>query len=102
MMKRKGQVGIPIDPGDTSNVFTLSLPVGSEILSASFKVDNGDYLLLVHYTADEDNSNASFQEFHFKTMRYASPQDIGSQDHQSIHLCSIREGLYTYGVFYTP
>lgn len=102
MMKRNGQVGIPIDPGDTSNVFTLYLPVSSEILSASFKSDNGDYFLLVHYMANEDNSNASFKAFHFETMRYTSSDDFYSKEHHSVHLCSIREGLYTYGVFYTP
>lgn len=101
-MKREGQVGIPIDPGDTSNSFTLCLPIGAKILSASFKADNGDYFLLVHYIANEDNSHATFKEFQFQTMRYASSEEIISKDHQSVHLCSIREGLYTYGVFYTP
>ena len=48
-MKRTGQIGVSIDPGDTSNSFILLLPEDAEILSASFTCDNGDYFLLVNY-----------------------------------------------------
>ena len=101
-MKREGQIGVPIDPGEVSNVFMLQLPISTEIKSASFQSENGDYLLLIHYIADEDNFHAKFKEFKFKTTRYSSSEDICSKDSKSIHLCSIPEGLYTYGVFYAP
>lgn len=101
-MKRKGQLGVPIDPGEASTVFTISLPISAEIQSASFQADNGDYLLFIYYIANEDNSHSRFKEFRFKTKRYSSSEKISSKDHQTIHLCSISEGLYTYGVFYTP
>lgn len=101
-MKREGQLGVTIDPGESSNDFTLSLPVSTKIQSASFQAENGDYLLFIHYIAAEDNSHSQFKEFKFKTKRYSPSEEISSTDSKTIHLCSICEGLYTYGVFYTP
>lgn len=101
-MKREGQLGVPIDPGEVSNVFTLFLPESAAIKSASFQSDNGDYILIIHYVANEDNSNTTFKKFSFKTMRYMSSMEVAPKDHQFVHLCSVHEGLYTYEVFYTP
>ena len=102
MNEREGNIRLPVDPGEVSNVVTLSLPVSANIKSASFQADNGDYLLIIQYTADEDNSNSPFKDFRFETKRYFPSEEIFSTDSKTRHLCSIREGLYTYGVFYTP
>ena len=102
MKKREGNIKVPIDPGEVNDFFTLQLPVGAEIRSASFASDNGDYFLVIHYMAYEDNRHSQFKEFRFETKRYFPSEEISSSDSKTVHLCSLREGLYTYGVFYTP
>ena len=95
---KNAQLGVPVEYGEKYINFKISLPINAIIQNVSLNSENGYHFIIIHFKAHEDNSNETFKSFNFSLIRN-SYEHINEEN--KIYLCDLKDGLHTYGVFYT-